>query len=171
MILVSPLVANRGVSRMYETCCILFIHVIKLHVSNSLHRVLCLSECCHDFHTSRLAGELLDLGVLQVSSAWEFSLGACDGTYVESHEDIVFLIGGLAFVLDYIVSPTYLLVTNSELALSLLVGVREGLQLLDGLRLQDLDAELDVALGVFMAGLRKMSILMPQNRNMHEQHT
>ena len=47
----------------------------------------------------------------------------------------------------------YLLVTNSELALRLLVLVGESFELLDGLRLQDLDAKLDVALGVFVAGL------------------
>lgn len=48
---------------------------------------------------------------------------------------------------------TYLLITNSELALRLLVLVGKSFELLDRLRLQDLDAEFDVALGVFVAGL------------------
>ena len=48
---------------------------------------------------------------------------------------------------------TYLLITNGELALGLLVLVGESFELLDGLRLQDLDAEFDVALGVLVAGL------------------
>jgi hypothetical protein len=48
---------------------------------------------------------------------------------------------------------TYLLITNSELALGLLVLIGESFELLDGLRLQHLDAEFDVALGVLMAGL------------------
>ena len=48
---------------------------------------------------------------------------------------------------------TYLLVTNSELALRLLVLIDESFKLLDGLRLQDLDAKLDVAFGVLVAGL------------------
>lgn len=56
---------------------------------------------------------------------------------------------------------TNLFVTNSELSLSLLVGVGESLELLDRLRLQDLDAELDIALGVFMAGLGWQSVLVP----------
>jgi hypothetical protein len=48
---------------------------------------------------------------------------------------------------------TYLLIANSELALRLLVLVGESFELLDGLRLQDLDAEFDIALGVLVAGL------------------
>lgn len=51
------------------------------------------------------------------------------------------------------VQDAYLLITNSELALGLLVLVGESFELLDGLRLQDLDAEFDVALGVLVAGL------------------
>lgn len=48
---------------------------------------------------------------------------------------------------------TNLLVTNGELALSLLVGIGESLKLLDGFALHDLNAELDVALGVLVARL------------------
>jgi hypothetical protein len=51
------------------------------------------------------------------------------------------------------VPNTYLLITNGELALGLLVLVGESLELLNGLRLQDLDSEFDVALGVFVARL------------------
>lgn len=47
----------------------------------------------------------------------------------------------------------YLLITNRELALGLLVRIGESLKFLDRLRLQDLDAELDVAFRVFVAGL------------------
>lgn len=48
---------------------------------------------------------------------------------------------------------TNLLVTNGEFALGLLVGIGKGLELLDGLALRDLDAELDIALGVLVTGL------------------
>ena len=48
---------------------------------------------------------------------------------------------------------TYLLVTNSELALRLLVLIGESFKLLDGLRLQDLDAEFDISLGVLVTRL------------------
>ena len=51
---------------------------------------------------------------------------------------------------------TYLLITNGELALSLLVLVGESFELLDGLRLQDLNAKFDVALRVFMARLESV---------------
>lgn len=47
----------------------------------------------------------------------------------------------------------YLLVTNGELALCLLVRIGVCLELLDRLRLQDLDAKLHVTLGVLVAGL------------------
>lgn len=50
----------------------------------------------------------------------------------------------------------YLLITNSELALGLLIRIGESLEFLDGLRLQNLDAELDIALGVLVARLVKM---------------
>ena len=50
----------------------------------------------------------------------------------------------------------YLFITNSELALGLLVRTGESLEFLDGLRLQDLDAELDIALGVLVARLVKL---------------
>lgn len=53
---------------------------------------------------------------------------------------------------------TNLLVTNSELALRLLVLVGESFEFPDGLRLQDLDAELDVALGVLVAGLETLLV-------------
>lgn len=48
---------------------------------------------------------------------------------------------------------TYLLITDSELALSLLVLIGESLEFLDGLRLQDLDAEFDIALRVLVTWL------------------
>lgn len=48
---------------------------------------------------------------------------------------------------------TNLLITNGEFALGLLVGVGKSLELLDRLALQDLDTELDVALGVLVARL------------------
>lgn len=52
---------------------------------------------------------------------------------------------------------SYLLVSNGEFALCLLIRIRERLKLLHSIRLQDLDAELDVAFGVFMAGLSIVS--------------
>jgi hypothetical protein len=52
----------------------------------------------------------------------------------------------------------YLLITNSELALGLLVLVGESFELLDGLRLQDLDAEFDIALGVLVTGLQTLLV-------------
>ena len=51
-----------------------------------------------------------------------------------------------------------LLIADGELALSLLVGVCKRLKLLDWLGLGDFDAELDVAFGVFVAGLEKLSV-------------
>ena len=74
-------------------------------------------------------------------------------TYVKSHEDIVKL--KVVNVWKYVSkhSKTNLLITNSEFALGLLVGVGKGLELLDGLALQDRNAKLDVALGVLMARL------------------
>lgn len=48
---------------------------------------------------------------------------------------------------------TYLLIANRELALGLLVGIRKGLQFLDGLGLRYRKAELDVALGVLVSRL------------------
>jgi hypothetical protein len=78
---------------------------------------------------------------------------APDVTYVKSHEDIVKL--KVVNVWKYVSkhSKTNLLITNSEFALGLLVGVGKGLELLDGLALQDRNAKLDVALGVLMARL------------------
>lgn len=52
---------------------------------------------------------------------------------------------------------TYLLIANSEFSLRLLVLVGESFEFLDRLRLQDFDAELDVALGVLVAGLESLS--------------
>lgn len=48
---------------------------------------------------------------------------------------------------------TYLLIPDSKLSLCLLVVLGKRLESLDGLVLQDRNAELDVGLGVFMAGL------------------
>lgn len=48
---------------------------------------------------------------------------------------------------------TYLLIANRELALRLLIRIREGLQFLDGLGLRYRKAELDVALGVLVSRL------------------
>lgn len=36
-----------------------------------LHRVLHLSQCCHDFHRVGLAGDLMNLGVLGVSHQYK----------------------------------------------------------------------------------------------------
>ena len=47
----------------------------------------------------------------------------------------------------------HLLIANSEFALRLLVGIRKGLELLDGFGLDDLDTKLDVAFRVFVARL------------------
>lgn len=52
---------------------------------------------------------------------------------------------------------TYLLIANRELALGLLVRIREGLQFLDGLGLRYRKAELDVALGVLVSRLYTVS--------------
>ena len=56
-------------------------------------------------------------------------------TYIESHEDVVKLnvISRCMHVTKY--SKTNLLITNSEFALGLLVGIGKGLELLDGLAL------------------------------------
>jgi len=56
-----------------------------------------------------------------------------DGRVIKSHENVVLL-----------------LITNSEFALGLLVLIGESFKLLDGLRLQDLDAEFDISLGVLV---------------------
>lgn len=50
----------------------------------------------------------------------------------------------------------YLFVADGELSLCLLVVLREGLQVLDGLAREDGDGELDVRLGVLVAGLREI---------------
>jgi hypothetical protein len=89
---------------------------------------------------------------LLASLAWF----AVETTYVESHEDVVKLP-----VVSYCIhmsrhSNTHLLVANGEFALRLLVGIGKGLELLDGLALQDLDAKLDVALGVLVARLQQI---------------
>lgn len=52
----------------------------------------------------------------------------------------------------------YLLVTDGELALRLLVLVRKGLELLDRLTLRHLQTELDILLRVFMTRLGCVSI-------------
>jgi hypothetical protein len=87
---------------------------------------------------------------LSVSLAY-FSIG---GTYVESHEDVVKLIVVSCCINTSRHLEIYLLITNGEFALGLLVGVGKSLELLDGLALQNLDAKLDVALGVLMARLQ-----------------
>jgi len=48
---------------------------------------------------------------------------------------------------------TYLLVTNGEFALGLLIGIGESLELLDRLRLRDFNSKFDVALGILVARL------------------
>jgi len=75
--------------------------------------------------------------------------------YIKSHEHIVLLQNmGQQGDFDHSnLCEAYLLITNSKLSLSLLVLVGESFELLDGLRLQDLDAEFDVALGILVAGL------------------
>jgi hypothetical protein len=78
---------------------------------------------------------------------------AVETTYIKSHEDVVKLIVVSRWIHMSRHSNTYLLIANGEFALGLLVGIGKGLELLDGLALQDLNAELDVALGVLVAGL------------------
>lgn len=48
---------------------------------------------------------------------------------------------------------TNLFITNGEFTLSLFVSIGKGLELLDGLALQDFNAELDVGLGVLVTRL------------------
>jgi len=52
---------------------------------------------------------------------------------------------------------SYLLIAYRELALRLLISIREGLELLDCFVLCDFDAELDVSLRVLVAGLETVS--------------
>lgn len=53
---------------------------------------------------------------------------------------------------------TYLLITDGEFALCLLVLVREGLELQNRLCLGDLDTELHIGLGVFVTRLQVISL-------------
>jgi hypothetical protein len=64
-----------------------------------------------------------------------------DETYIQSHKHIVFL-----------------LISNRKFPLRLLVRCRERLERFDGLGLQNLDAEFDVAGGVLVAGLHFPSV-------------
>ena len=52
-------------------------------------------------------------------------------------------------------TANYLLISDRELPLRLLVVLREGLQLLGSLILQNRDAELDIGFRVLVAGLHK----------------
>ena len=52
----------------------------------------------------------------------------------------------------------------------LLVLVGESFELLDGLRLQDLDAELDVALGVLVTGLETLLVIPGVNYELNATH-
>jgi hypothetical protein len=62
-------------------------------------------------------------------------------------------------------SSSYLLVADSEFPLCLLVLVRKCLELLDRLCLRDRNAELDVGLGILMAGLEGVSLRLESTRN------
>jgi hypothetical protein len=60
-----------------------------------------------------------------------------NATYVKSHEDIVKLVGVSQLHTSEHNQGTNLLITTSEFALGLLVGIGKSLELLDGLALQD----------------------------------
>lgn len=77
-------------------------------------------------------------------------------THLQAHEDVVLLHGTRQRTLPgYRTCGTraYLLISDRELALRLLVGVCERLEFLDGFILHDFDAEFDVAFGVLVTGL------------------
>jgi hypothetical protein len=130
-------------------------HPFLVFILLTLHRVLRLTQRRHDIDAISLASEFLNRRVLIEVSTTHYSLSSVKVvTYIKSHENIVFLpYSSVAIHIQVIPVATYLLITNSELALRLLVLVGESLELLDRLRLQDLDAEFDVALGVLVAGL------------------
>ena len=138
-----------------SSCC-------RIHRSSCLtptsHGVLRLTQCRHHIDAIGLASEFLDLRVLENNSQlckcriiWRYVAI----THIKSHENIVLLqsIGQRGHSNRSNPPRTYLLITNSELALRLLVLTGESFELLDGLRLQDLDAKFDVALGVLVTGL------------------
>jgi hypothetical protein len=101
----------------------------------TLHRVLRLTQRRHDIDTISLASELLNRWVLIEVSTTHHSLSSSKvATYIESHENVVFLPCTLAAIRIQVVSiATYLFVANSELALRLLVLVGESLEFLDRL--------------------------------------
>jgi hypothetical protein len=89
---------------------------------------------------------------LLASLAW-FGVGIA---YVESHKDVVKLKVVSRWIHMSGHSNAYLLIANGEFALGLLVGIGKSLELLDRLALQDLNAELDVALGVLVTRLQQI---------------
>lgn len=85
-------------------------------------------------------------------------LGIGRVTYLEHHEDVMFLYMQLASATDPSNTILYLLVTDGEFALCLFVRTGERLELLDGFCLHHLDAKLDVSFRVFMSWLQDMSV-------------
>jgi hypothetical protein len=110
-------------------------HPFLVFILLTLHRVLCLAQRRHDIDTISLASEFLNRRVLIEVSTTHYSLSSVKVvTYIKSHENIVFLPCTSAAVIIQVISvATYLLITNSELALRLLVLVGESLELLDRL--------------------------------------
>lgn len=83
--------------------------------------------------------------------------GKGQGTYIDAHEHIVELKVCQSRPKMYLRSSSYLLVTDGEFPLCLLVLLRKCLELLDGLCLRDRNAELDIGLGILMTGLERVS--------------
>jgi hypothetical protein len=110
-------------------------HPFLVFILLTLHRVLCLAQRRHDIDTISLASEFLNRRVLIEVSTTHYSLSSVKVvTHIKSHENIVFLPCTSAAVIIQVISvATYLLITNSELALRLLVLVGESLELLDRL--------------------------------------
>ena len=63
---------------------------------------------------------------------------------------------------------SYLLIPNGEFALSLLIGLRKSLKLLNRLRLLNRNTELDIRLGVLVSRLNPLvKSRVYQNSNIH----
>lgn len=133
--------------------------------AHSLEIVLHLPQRVHDLNRICLAGDLLDLGVLRygVSAVVQRrpQPPTVVATHIDPHERVMLLrshywSATLLYPRGAHVAThrgtTYLLVPDGKLALRLPVALGKVLQLPEGLALQHRRGELDVALGVLVAG-------------------
>ena len=116
----------------------------RFRTTDSLEVVLHLAKLGHDGDRICLASGLLDLRVLIAVSAGRININT-RVPYLRPHEHIVLL-----------------LVTDGELALRLLIVLREGRQCLDGLAWQHRHAKLGISGGVFVAGLERISMAISE---------